>query len=114
MRVLDCDYLIIGAGLAGLSAAMELAPHGRVILCAKRTLDESNSSHAQGGIAVPVAGDDTIEAHLQDTIVAGAGLTRADVARDIIAGGAERIAALEQWGVRFERKPRHPREADSE
>ena len=44
MRVLDCDYLIIGAGLAGLSAAMELAPHGRVILCAKRTLDESNSS----------------------------------------------------------------------
>lgn len=114
MRVLDCDYLIIGAGLAGLSAAMELAPHGRVILCAKRTLDESNSSHAQGGIAVPVAGDDTIEAHLQDTIVAGAGLTRVDVARDIIAGGAERIAALEHWGVRFERKPRHPRESDAE
>lgn len=114
MKTLDCDFLIIGGGLAGLSAAMELAPHGRVILCAKRTLEESNSSHAQGGIAVPIAEDDTIEAHLQDTLVAGAGLTDAAVARAIIAGGAERIAALESWGVTFERKPRHPREADAE
>jgi len=114
MKVLDCDFLVIGAGLAGLSAAMELAPHGRVILCAKRTLDESNSSHAQGGIAVPIAEDDTIEAHLQDTLGTGAGLTRPEVARAIIAAGAERIAALEDWGVRFERKTRHPRETDAE
>ena len=64
MKTLDCDFLIIGAGLAGLSAALELAPHGHVVLCAKRGLEESNSSHAQGGIAVPIAGDDTIEAHL--------------------------------------------------
>ena len=114
MKVLDCDFLIIGAGLAGLSAAMELAPHGRVILCAKRALAESNSSHAQGGIAVPIAEGDTIDAHLQDTLTAGAGLTHADVAREIIAGGAARIAALEGWGVRFEHKPRNPREADAE
>ncbi len=114
MKTLDCDFLIIGGGLAGLSAAMELAPHGRVILCAKRTLEESNSSHAQGGIAVPISEDDTIEAHLKDTLVAGAGLTDAAVARTIIAGGAARIAALESWGVTFERKPRHPREADAE
>ncbi len=114
MKTLDCDFLIIGAGLAGLSAAMELAPYGRVILCAKRTLEESNSSHAQGGIAVPIAEDDTIDAHLQDTLVAGAGLTNAAVAREIIAAGAARIAALERWGVHFERKTRHPREADAE
>ena len=114
MKTLDCDFLVIGAGLAGLSAVLELAPYGRVILCAKLGLAESNSSHAQGGIAVPVAEDDTIEAHLQDTLVAGAGLTRPEVAREIIAGGAARIAALERWGVHFERKTRHPREADAE
>ena len=111
--MLDCDFLVIGAGLAGLSAALELAPHGRVILCAKRGLGKSNSSHAQGGIAVPIAEDDTIEAHLRDTLIAGAGLTNADVAREIIAGGAARIAALESWGVRFERKAR-PHESDAE
>ena len=114
MKVLDCDYLIIGAGLAGLSAAVELAPHGQVVLCAKRALTESNSSHAQGGIAVPIAEDDTIESHLQDTIVAGAGLTHPGVARDIIAAGADRIAALEEWGVRFERKTGNDREPDDE
>ena len=101
MKTLDCDYLVIGAGLAGLSAAMELAPYGHVILCSKLTLLESNSSRAQGGIAVPVAEGDTIEAHLQDTLVAGAGLTNAEVAREIIAAGPARIAALERWGVPF-------------
>ncbi len=114
MKILDCDYLVIGAGLAGLSAAMELAPRGRVVLCAKRGLDESNSSHAQGGIAVPIAEGDTIDAHLKDTLIAGAGLTNASVALEIIAGGAARISALESWGVHFERKPRHPREVDAE
>ncbi len=114
MKVLDCDFLVIGAGLAGMSAALELAPAGHVILCAKRSLSESNSSYAQGGIAVPIAEDDSIEAHLQDTLVAGAGLTQADVAREIIAGGPARIAALETWGVHFERKARHARESDAE
>lgn len=106
MKIIDCDYLVIGAGLAGLSATLELATSGKkVVLCAKRDLLESNSSHAQGGIAVPIADGDTIEAHLQDTIVAGAGLTNTEAARAIIAAGAERIHALEKWGVRFERKP---------
>ena len=114
MKTLDCDFLVVGAGLAGISAALELAPHGHVILCAKRALDESNSSHAQGGIAVPIAEGDTIDAHLKDTLVAGAGLTNAAIAREIIAGGAARIAALESWGVRFEHKSRSPREADAE
>ena len=115
MKTIDCDYLVIGAGLAGLSAVLQLATSGKkIVLCAKRDLNESNSSHAQGGIAVPIAPGDTIDAHLQDTLVAGAGITNPDAARDIIAAGAERIAALEKWGVHFERKPTHPREHDAE
>jgi L-aspartate oxidase len=109
MKTVDSDFLVIGAGLAGLSAALELARSGRrVVLCAKRDLSESNSSHAQGGIAVPIASSDSIEAHLHDTLVAGAGLTDPVAARDIISDGAARIAALEQWGVRFDASPSAP------
>lgn len=109
MKTIDCDYLVIGAGLAGLAATLQLATSGkRIVLCAKRDLSESNSSHAQGGIAVPIASGDTIEAHLQDTLVAGAGLTNPEAARTIIADGAARIRDLEQWGVRFDSKPRKP------
>lgn len=113
MNVLDCDYLVIGSGLAGLAAALELASAGRVVLCAKRELQDNNSARAQGGIAVPIAAGDSVEAHVKDTLIAGAGLTHAQVAQQIIAGGAGRIAALEEWGVVFERRPRHPREADA-
>jgi len=105
MKTLDCEYLVIGGGLAGMSAALELASSGRpVALCAKRVLTESNSAHAQGGIAVPIAESDSIEAHLADTLVAGAGLTDERAAREIIGDGAARIADLERMGVRFERK----------
>ena len=80
MKTIDCDHLVIGAGLAGLSAALELSGHGRTVLCTKTDLTESNSSHAQGGIAVPIDDADSVDAHLQDTLVAGAGLTDAAVA----------------------------------
>ncbi len=115
MKTIDCDHLVIGAGLAGLSAALELSGHGRTVLCTKTDLTESNSSHAQGGIAVPIDDADSVDAHLQDTLVAGAGLTDAAVAREIIAAGPARIADLERWGVRFERAPASPgtREADA-
>lgn len=111
---MDYDYLVIGGGLAGLSAAMGLCGHGRVALCCKCELEESNSSHAQGGIAVPIEEGDTVDAHLADTLTAGAGLTDAAAAREIIAGGLERIHALEEMGVAFEKKPGHPREGDAE
>ncbi|MBR6022442.1 MAG: L-aspartate oxidase [Kiritimatiellae bacterium] len=115
MKTVDCDCLVIGGGLAGMSAALEVSGGGkRVVLCAKRELTESNSAHAQGGIAVPIAETDSLEAHLKDTLVAGAGLTNERAAREIIGDGAARIADLEKWGVQFERRTAAPKAGGGE
>jgi L-aspartate oxidase len=70
------DFLVVGAGVAGLRAAIELAPFGRVLIVAKDSLKESSSQYAQGGIAAALADDDEISLHESDTISAGAGLCR--------------------------------------
>ncbi len=101
---LSCDYLIIGSGLAGLSAALKASRHGSVIVVTKTEADECNTRYAQGGIACVIAEGDTFEAHVQDTLVAGAGLCHEDVVRAIVAAGPERIRDLQEWGVRFTRR----------
>ena len=70
----DTDFLVIGAGIAGLRAAIELAPAGRVLVLAKSELTESATQYAQGGIAVALSDEDEISLHLHDTIAAGDGL----------------------------------------
>ena len=70
----DFDVLIVGSGLAGLSAALHLAPTHRVAVITKRTLHDGSSGWAQGGIAAVLADDDSFAAHIEDTLVAGAGL----------------------------------------
>jgi L-aspartate oxidase len=70
----DFDVLIVGSGLAGLSAALHLAPTHRVAVITKRQLQDGSSAWAQGGIAAVLADDDSFDAHIQDTLVAGAGL----------------------------------------
>ena len=70
----DCDFLVIGAGVAGMRAAIELADAGTVLVIAKDSLRESSSEYAQGGIAAALNDDDRIELHEQDTIYAGDGL----------------------------------------
>ncbi|MGA2146617.1 MAG: FAD-binding protein [Bryobacteraceae bacterium] len=72
---MDPDFLVIGAGVAGLRAAIELAPAGRVLVVAKESLHESASEYAQGGIAAALADDDEIGLHESDTIYAGDGKT---------------------------------------
>lgn len=104
MKPIECDYLVIGCGLSGLTAALKLAPHGHVVVLAKKGPMDSNSAHAQGGIAIPISDGDSVEAHLQDTLQAGAGLTHKDVAGAIIASGMDRLHDLENWGVHFEQK----------
>ncbi len=104
MKTLDADFLIIGSGLAGLTAALRLCKHGQVILATKRRPEQSNSDWAQGGIACVVDPEDTFDGHVEDTLGAGAGLCDQDVVRHIVEAGPPALKELESLGVRFERK----------
>src|SRR4030095_4272745 len=97
------DFLVIGAGVAGLRAAIELAPAGRVLVVAKDTLRESSSEYAQGGIAVALSDDDEVALHEQDTIVAGDGLCDPDAVRTLVEEGPAAIEELIDWGAEFDR-----------
>jgi L-aspartate oxidase len=96
------DFIVVGAGIAGLRAAIELNQHGSVLCLAKRELTESNTQYAQGGIAVALGPDDSSELHLQDTLSAGAGLVDEDAARILVTEGPQRVLELLQWDVRFD------------
>ena len=97
------DVLIIGSGLAGQAAALRLAPHKRIALVSKRGLEESASAHAQGGIAAVLDDKDSIEAHIRDTIVAGAELNDMAATRFVVEQGRTAIAWLIEQGVPFTR-----------
>jgi L-aspartate oxidase len=97
------DYLVMGAGVAGLRAAVELADHGEVLVITKESLGESNTHYAQGGIAVAEAEDqDDVKLHFEDTISAGDGLVFRPAAKVLVAEGPERVAELIEWGTRFD------------
>ena len=97
------DVLIIGSGLAGQSAALRLAPTCRVGLISKRSLEESASRWAQGGIAAVIDQQDSIDAHIQDTIVAGAFLNDSAATRFVIEKSRSAIDWLIEQGVPFTR-----------
>src|SRR5215470_12128768 len=100
---MDCDFLVIGAGVAGLRAAIELAKSGSVLVIAKDSLRESSSEYAQGGIAVALSDDDEVELHEQDTIAAGAGLCDRNAVRTLVEEGPAAIEQLIEWGAEFDR-----------
>ena len=101
MRILDCDHLVVGSGIAGLMSALHLSRHGSVIVLTKKHRAESNTNYAQGGIACVTNSDDSFDEHICDTLDAGAGLCDEDVVRTIVSAGPGRIAELEQMGVSF-------------
>ena len=101
---ISCEYLILGSGLAGLSAALKAADWGKVIVITKTKAEECNSRYAQGGVACVIAEEDTFESHVQDTMTAGAGLCHEDVVRKIVRDGPARIRDLQAWGIHFTRK----------
>jgi L-aspartate oxidase len=100
----DTDFLIVGAGIAGLRAAIELAEAGRVLVVTKEALGESNTSYAQGGIAVALGGGEDIALHLEDTINAGDGLVDREAARVLVEEGPLRVEELLRWGTGFDRE----------
>jgi len=95
------DFLIIGSGIAGLSFALRAANHGRVAIVTKREVTESATNYAQGGIASVFSQEDTFAAHIDDTLVAGAGICHEDVVRMVVEEGPQVIHNLIDWGVKF-------------
>ncbi len=99
----ETDYIIVGAGVAGMRAAIELASAGRVLVLAKSEWTESATQYAQGGVAVALSDEDEISLHLQDTLDAGDGLCNPEAARILVEEGPVRIQELIDWGTEFDR-----------
>jgi L-aspartate oxidase len=99
------DFIIVGGGIAGLRAAIGLAPHGRVVVLTKAEVGESNTGYAQGGIAAAVGGDDSPDLHAADTIRAGDGLCDEAAVRVLVEEGPRGVRELVAWGARFDREP---------
>src|SRR6266446_3886892 len=97
----ETDFVVIGAGIAGLRAAIELASAGRVVVLAKRELKDSAT---QGGIAAALSDEDEISLHLQDTLNAGDGLCNPEAAKVLVEDAPERIEELIGWGTHFDRE----------
>ena len=97
------DFLVIGAGVAGLQAAIELSDAGEVLVVAKDSLWESSSAYAQGGVAVALSDDDEIALHEQDTLAAGDGLCDPVAVQALVQQGPGAIQRLLEWGVEFDR-----------
>jgi L-aspartate oxidase len=100
MRI-ESDFLVIGSGIAGLSFALQAADNGSVAIVTKRDISESATKYAQGGIATVYSAEDSFDSHVEDTLVAGAGLCREDVVRMVIEEGPQTIRNLIEWGVKF-------------
>jgi L-aspartate oxidase len=114
----ETDFVIVGAGIAGLRAAIGLAADGarvlhpseqarrgpRVLVVTKEALDESNTYYAQGGIAVAMSGEEDVALHLDDTVNAGDGLVNREAARVLVEEGPLRVEELLRWGTDFDRE----------
>jgi L-aspartate oxidase len=96
------DFIVIGGGIAGLRAAIALAPAGRVVVLTKADPSESNTGYAQGGIAAAMSEDDSPALHAADTIRAGDGLCDEDAVAVLTSDGPTYVRQLMEWGTRFE------------
>ncbi len=97
------DFLVIGSGIAGISFALKAAAYGKVALLCKTTLDESNTSYAQGGIASVTYEPDSFDKHIQDTLIAGDGHCSIEAVEKVIREAPAQIEELINWGVDFDK-----------
>lgn len=97
-------WIVVGAGIAGLRAAVTLADASEVTLITKEVASESNTHYAQGGIAVAMGGAEDVYLHESDTILAGDGLVYEPAARVLVEEGPKRVAELLAWGTNFDRE----------
>jgi L-aspartate oxidase len=103
MKTYHADYAVVGSGIAGLRAAIELSAGGSVLVLAKSNLSDSATAWAQGGIAVALSDEDEIGLHEQDTINAGDGLCRHEAVVLVVEEGPKYITQLIEWGTEFDR-----------
>src|SRR6516164_2733516 len=96
------DVLIIGAGIAGLRAALEVPPDLRVLVITKDSVQQSSSSYAQGGIAGVMSPEDRFENHIEDTLTAGGGLCDRAVVELVVREAPDQINDLIRWGTHFD------------
>ncbi|MCL2042147.1 MAG: L-aspartate oxidase [Bacteroidales bacterium] len=102
-NVHQTDFLIIGTGIAGLSFALKVAEHGKVLLITKTTLTDTTTRYAQGGIAAVMHQTDSIKKHIHDTMVAGGSLNDEEMVRIAVTESRERIQELIEWGTKFDK-----------
>ncbi|MEP0545785.1 MAG: L-aspartate oxidase [Rhodothermales bacterium] len=102
------DFLVIGSGVAGLSFALRAAEHGTVAVVTKKASAESNTNYAQGGIAAVMDPADSVEDHVSDTLIAGAGLCDEEVVRIVVTEGPERVRELMALGADFDQEGEAP------
>jgi len=99
----EFDFLVLGGGVAGLSFALEASSHGTVAVLTKRSRSEGNTVYAQGGIAAVLSPEDSFEKHVEDTMIAGAGLNKREIVDLCVREGPERLKALVALGAEFNR-----------
>lgn len=105
-QVTQTDFLVLGSGIAGLSFALHAAEHGRVIVVTKRQPDEGSTAWAQGGIAAVLDPQDSVEAHIADTLTVGDGLCHRDIVELCVQEAPAAVQKLrERYGVRFDLTP---------
>ena len=99
----NIDFLVIGAGVAGLSAAIRLQKYGKVLLLAKKSVYNCSTDKAAGGISCVWGDEDSFQKHVKDTLIAGDGLCNEERVRQIVSKGPDKIKELIDWGIGFDK-----------